>query len=111
MNVIFNITTTAASASLSRPAGRSSGIFYAALLPGLFGIMFVGSRRRSLRGLRFLALVVMLGFSTLWLASCGGSSHSGGGGGGGTTKGNYTITVTGTSGSSTASTSFQIVVQ
>jgi hypothetical protein len=111
MNVTFNITTTASSASLNRPE-RSSGIYYAALLPGLFGIIFtVGSRRRSLRGLRFLALVVMLGFSTLWLASCGGSSHSGGGGGGGTTKGNYTITVTGTSGSSTASTSFQIVVQ
>jgi hypothetical protein len=68
-------------------------IFYAALLPGLLGIMFVGgSRKRSLRGLRLLGLIAVLGFSTLWLASCGGGS-----GGGtkdpGTPKGPATVNV------------------
>jgi hypothetical protein len=69
-----------------------------------------GSRRRSLRGMRFLGLIVALGFSTLWLASCGGS-NSKSNSNPGTTKGTYTISVTGTSGASTATTSFQVIVQ
>jgi hypothetical protein len=110
--VSFAITTTAATAELRRPSDRGSRIFYAALLPGLLGIMLIGgSRRRSLRGMRFLGLIVALGFSTLWLASCGGSSSSGNPGNQGTPKGTYTVSVTGTSGTSTATTSFTIVVQ
>jgi hypothetical protein len=70
-------------------------LFYAAFLPGLFGIMFtVGSRKRSLRGMRLLGLIVVLGFSTLWLASCGGSSSGGGGNSDpGTPKGTSTVTI------------------
>ena len=112
--VSFAITTVAPTARLQRPLDRGTRILYAALLPGLFGIMFTfGSRRPSLRGMRLLGLIVVLGFSTLWLASCGGSSSSGGGGTSnpGTPKGNYTVSVTGTSGTSTATTSFQVVVQ
>ncbi len=112
--VSFSITTTASSAAAVRPADGRSRIFYAALLPGLLGVMFTaGSRRRTARGMRLLGLVIMLAFSTLWLASCGGSSSGGGGGGGGTgtTAGSYNVTVTGTSGSTIVSTSFQIVVQ
>jgi hypothetical protein len=116
--VNFSVSTSAASAAL-RPADGSgekrSRILYAALLPGLLGVMFTsGSRRRTARGMRLLGLVIVLAFSTLWLASCGGGSSSGGGGGGGstgTTAGSYNITVTGTSGSTVASTSFQMVVQ
>jgi hypothetical protein len=73
-------------------------IFYATLLPGLFGIIFtVGSRKRSLRGVRLLSLIVALGFSTMWLGSCGGS-NSNSNSNPGTPTGSYTITITGTSG-------------
>ena len=109
--VSFNITTTAPTVGSLRPSDRGTRIFYAALLPGLLGIMFTaGSRRRSLRGIRFLGLIVFLGFSTLWLASCGGSSNTNATGG--TTKGNYTITVSASSpGVPTQTATFQIVVQ
>jgi hypothetical protein len=81
------------------------------LLPGLFGIVFTfSSRKRSLCGMRLLGLIVILGCSSLWLASCGGGS-SGSTSNPGTPKGSYTVSVTGTSGTSTATTSFQIVVQ
>ena len=87
-------------------------IFYAALLPGLFGIMFtMGSRKRSLPGFRLLGLIVVLGFSTLWLASC-----SGGGSGNkdpGTPKGTSTVTVNSTTGGAAAITgsfTFQLTV-
>jgi len=109
--VSFNITTTAPTIGSLRPSDRSTPILYAALLPGLLGILFTaGLSRPSMRGIRFLGLIGVLGFSTLWLASCGGSSSSNRTGG--TTKGNYTITVSATSpGTPTASTTFQLVVQ
>jgi hypothetical protein len=61
--------------------------------------------------MRMLGLIVALGFSTLWLGSCGGSSSNGGGGNGGTTPGSYTITVGATSGTATTpAATFQLVV-
>src|SRR5271156_4264598 len=67
-SVTLNIATTAPTAQLRPPSGRGSRIFYALLLPGLFGIVFAaGSRTRSAR---LLGLVIVLGFSTLWLGSC-----------------------------------------
>jgi subtilase family serine protease len=97
--VSFGISTKAPTASL-RPPGRGTQIFYAALLPGLFGLMLTaGTRRRSLRGVRFLGLILVMGFSTIWLASCGGSS--GGNSNPGTPVGPYTMTVSATSGSAT----------
>jgi hypothetical protein len=51
---------------------------------------------------------MVLGFSTIWLGSCGGSNH--GPKDPGTPTGSYTITVTGTSGSLTRQTSFTLVV-
>jgi subtilase family serine protease len=109
--VTYNVTTTAPTASLHRPFDRGSRIFYAALLPGLFGILLTaGTRKRSARGLRLLGLIMMLGFSTLWLGSCGGSS-GGSNSNQGTPAGSYTVTVTGTSGSSTSSASFTLTVQ
>jgi subtilase family serine protease len=108
--VSFKITTTAPTIGALQPSDRGTPIFYAALLPGLLGIVFTARSRRSLRGVRFLALLVALGFSTLWLASCGGSSHTNPTGG--TTKGNYAITVSASSpGAPTESTTFQLVVQ
>jgi len=107
--VSFGVTTTAPTTAL-RHSSRRSGIFYAALLPGLLGILFTaGSRRRSLRGMRLLGLIVVLGFSTIWMASCGG------GGGGGTTNpgtpiGNYTITVNSLNGTATTAVTFTMDV-
>jgi subtilase family serine protease len=108
--VSFAITTKAPIARLDRPFDRGARIFYATLFPGLLGIVFVASsRKRSLRAVRLLGLLMMLGFSTIWLGSCGGSSSSSKKDPG-TPTGSYTITVTGTSGSLTSSATFTLVV-
>jgi subtilase family serine protease len=105
----FVITTKAPIARLERPFDRGSHILYATLLPGLLGIVFfASSRKRSLRSVHFLGFLMVLGFSTIWLGSCGGSNH--GPKDPGTPVGSYTITVTGTSGSLTRQTSFTLVV-
>ncbi|MGC1434156.1 MAG: protease pro-enzyme activation domain-containing protein [Candidatus Sulfotelmatobacter sp.] len=92
-SVSISLTTTAPTAQLRRPLDRGSRIFYAMLLPGLFGIVFAAGSRT--RGARLLSLIVVLGFSTLWLGSC-----DGGGGGGttippnpGTPAGTYVVTI------------------
>ena len=72
--VTLSISTAAPTGQMRPPLGRGSNIFYALLLPGLFGIVFAaGSRTRTAR---LLSLIVVLGFSTLWLGACGGSSNS-----------------------------------
>jgi hypothetical protein len=74
-------------------------MFYAVLLPGLMGVFFTfGSRKRSLRGMRLLGLIVVLGFSTMWMSSCGGSSGGSVGKNPGTPAGTYSVTVTATTG-------------
>jgi subtilase family serine protease len=103
--VTVSITTTApTSGQLRKPLDRGNHIFYAMLLPGLFGIVFTmgsrktaGSGKRAARVLRLLSFIVVLGFSTMWLASCGGGS-SGGGGNPGTPAGTYSITINSTAG-------------
>jgi subtilase family serine protease len=108
----FAVTTTAPTMSQSKPFGRGMRIFYAALLPGLLGSMFtVGSRRRSLRGMRLLGLICLLGFSTLWLGSCSGSGGSIKNAG--TAAGSYTVTINATTGGANpqmATTNFTVVV-
>ncbi len=95
--VSLNITTIAPTAQLHPPLGTGRGIFYAALLPGVLGIVFTaGSRKRAARSLRFLSLIVVLGFSTLWLASC--SSNSSSTKNPGTPAGSYPVTVNATTG-------------
>jgi subtilase family serine protease len=90
------LKTTPVTTQLSPPLGRGSRIFYALLLPGLFGIVFAGSRTR---GLRMLCLIVVLGFSTLWLGSCGGGGNSNTTQPNpGTPKGQYTVTIAATTG-------------
>jgi subtilase family serine protease len=93
----FLITTTAATGKLQRPFERTR-IFYAVLLPGLLGIVFTfGSSRRSRSGMRMLGMIMVLGFSTLWLGSCSGS-NGGNNSNPGTPKGSYTITINATTG-------------
>lgn len=113
--VSFMITTTAATARLQKPFERSR-LFYAVLLPGLMGIVLTfGSRKRSLRGLRMLGLMLVLGVSTIWLGSCGNSNNSSSSNPG-TPKQTYTFSVSATTGGSGAITgnspySFQVTVQ
>ena len=110
-NVTFQITTSAPTAKLETPVHRGMKMFYAAFLPGLVGFVLLGTtRRRSMRGMRILGMFMVLGVSTMWMASCGGNS-AGVIKNQGTPKSSYTITVTGTSGSATNSASFQLVVQ
>ena len=93
----ITITTTAPSGALRRPFDQQK-IFYAALFPGLAGIMFTfTSRKRRLRGMRMLGLIMVLGFSTLWLGSCGGSNSSQKNPG--TPAGPYSIVINANSGS------------
>lgn len=95
--VTLTIATTAPTTEMRGPFDRGTRIFYALLLPGLLGIVFTaGSRRRSLRGMRLLGLIVLLGLSTLWLGSCGGSGGTQSNPG--TPTGTYTITVNATTG-------------
>jgi len=111
-SVSVNITTVAPTAQLRQPLGSSRGIFYAALLPGLLGIVFTaGSRKRAVRGLRFLSLILVLGFSTLWLGACSSSSHPSNPG---TPAGSYVVTINATTGGAspvTGSTTITLVVQ
>jgi hypothetical protein len=101
--VAITLGTMAPTSQLRRPLSGSP-IFYALLLPGLFGVVFVAGSRT--RGMRLLGLFVVLSFSTLWLGSCGGS------GGGGTTTppnpgtppGTYTVTISATTGAPTGGT-------
>ncbi len=95
--VAVNLVTTPPTAELRRPLSGTR-IFYALLLPGLFGIVLAAGSRT--RGARLLSLIVILGFSTLWLGACGGSS---GGGNNtptnpGTPAGKYVLTINATTG-------------
>lgn len=106
--VSFHITTTPPTVAALRPSERGARIFYAALLPGLMGIVVAAGSRRFPRGMRLLGLIVVLGLSTLWLGSCGSSNKNNANPG--TPKGTYSITVAGASGA-TVTTTLQLVVQ
>ena len=75
-----------------------------------FGVVLLGGANR--RRWSVLLGLLMIGL-LLFLPACGGGSSGGGGGGGnpGTPIGNYTVTVTATSGSLTHNTTFMLVVQ
>ena len=95
--VTLKLATTPVTAQLLRPVlGPGRRIFFAMLLPGLFGLVFaVGSRTRSLR---LLGLIVVLGFSTLWLGACGGNNGNTSLKNPGTPPGTYAVTINATTG-------------
>jgi N-acetylneuraminic acid mutarotase len=112
-------TTAASYATLAYPerpgTAHPGASWYAAGGSALACILLIGipARRRSWRTmLRMSALLVVL---TSGVLSCGGGGSAGGAGGGtsipGTTAGTYTITVTGTSGTTTASGAVTLTVQ
>jgi hypothetical protein len=108
-------TTAATSAALALPK-RPGVPWYVAGGATLAGLLLLGipARRRNWRTmLGMIALLVALAGGML---ACGGGGSGGGGGGGGggisgTTAGTYTITVTGTSGSTTANGAVTLTVQ
>lgn len=95
-SVTVTIKTTAPTTELRHPFDNHR-IFYAMLLPGLFGIMLVAGGRK--RGATLLGMIIVLGCFTLGAASCGGG-NSGGGvtSNPGTQAGNYTVTINATTG-------------
>jgi subtilase family serine protease len=109
--VTLTITTTAPTGKMESPLGNANRIFYAALLPGMLGIVFMsGSRRRSVT--RMLGLILVLGVSTLWIASCGGTNGSGTKNAG-TPTGQYSVVVNATTGGAapiTSSVQFTLAV-
>ncbi len=104
-SVSLTVTTTAPTARLQLPVERASRIFYAVLLPGLFGIVLtLSSRKRSLGNMRMVAMIAVLGLSAMWMASCGGTSNSSNKNPG-TPTGSYTVVVNATTGGSAPLTS------
>jgi len=108
----LTVTTTAATtAALARP--KSNGApWYAAGGATLACLLFIGIPVRRRRWRTMLGMLVLLAFLTGAIVSCGGSSGGSGGGTSnpGTTTGSYTITVTGTSGSITQTTTVNLTV-
>jgi hypothetical protein len=108
VSTTLTISTTAASSS-ARLGGdwRNAGRILAAFL--FLGLI----PRRRWKGLALLALLCIVG--TAAIIGCGGGSSGGGGTtpptNPGTTAGNYSVTVTATSGTITASTTIPISVQ
>lgn len=93
---------------------RSTGIFYAMLLP-IGGMTLLGagftSRRKKLVAVMLLCLAIT---GIVFMVACGGGSSNGGGGGGGggTPAGTYTITVQGTAtGATTQTQTLTLTVQ
>jgi hypothetical protein len=97
----IKITTTPASAILPQPSNRMPTLPLGQVIPILLALGLL-SLIPSIKKLRLpigIAATMLILFT---LAGCGGGGGSSGGGGGGTTgtpKGNYTLTVTGKSGS------------
>jgi hypothetical protein len=89
-SVTATFMTTPKTTQLMPLGGRR--VFYALLLPGLFGIFFLAGPRT--RGIRLLSLMVVLGCSTLWLGACGGGGSSSTPPNNGTPTGTYAVTIT-----------------
>jgi hypothetical protein len=73
----LTITTAAPTARLW-PGSGGSGLFYALLIPGLFGVMLlpVGNGKGRFRRARLLGLMVGLVGLSLWLPACGGGAST-----------------------------------
>jgi len=108
--VSLSIATTGPTAKRSPVFGHHQGLFYAMLLPGFLGMVSMAGRKRTLRGLRLLALIVVLGLSAMWIA-CGGGSSSGAPANTGTPAGTSSVTVSAASGTLLGSTKITLTVQ
>jgi hypothetical protein len=105
----LSVSTTAASAALSKP----KDIFWPTAGGAVLAlVVFFGIPARKRNWPALLGLLVL--FVSVGAIGCGGGGSSGGGGGGttnpGTTAGTYTVTVTATSGSITQTTPVTLTV-
>jgi hypothetical protein len=111
---LLTITTTAAtSAALAHPALPPAARWYIAGATGLAFVMLIGVPVHRRGGHTRLGILVFLTIFIEGLIACGGGSGGGGSGSGnpGTTPGAYVVTVTGTSGSITATGAVALTVQ
>jgi hypothetical protein len=114
-NVVMSISTISASRAQTAAANPRKFLEYA-LWFGVPGIVVLARRPRRppwKPWIRQVLVLAMLGLISVSLPSCGGGTGSSGGGGGGGGGGNptaYVVTVTGTSGSLTHSTTVQLLV-
>ncbi len=115
---ILTISTVSAVASVPQPW---KSLYYAFLLP-IGGLALIGASFKSCaRHITTILLICLMASGLLWMLACGGGSSStttnnGGnsgnnGGGSSTTSGNYTVTVTGTSGALTQTSTLTLTVQ
>jgi hypothetical protein len=97
----LTITTTGTSALAVPPNESQSRPIYAVWIQlqgvGLCGMMLAGSRSRS-RKLRVIILMALMIAALMFMMACAGGTGMGSQPSSGTTPGDYTITVTGTSG-------------
>lgn len=111
VNVVMTISTTAATSSLRIPGQRRTYLYaFALMLPGI--VIVWGTTERNRRHSRKPTLLAILFLLAIGLNSCGGvSSGANNTTTQQTTAGNYTITVTGTSGSLSSSTNVGLIVE
>jgi len=112
----LTITTTAPTSALLAEPDKRSIPWFAAGSTALACILLFAFPARLRRWRSMLAMMVLLATLVSGVLSCGGAGSGGGGGGGGggtpgTTAGAYTITVTGTSGTTTATGTINLTVQ
>lgn len=102
-------TTAATSGALVYPSSTGSP-WYAAgggvTLAGLIMLVIPAKRRRR----SLIGMILLLGFICSVIGSCGGGTKGGGSGNPGTTSGSYTITVAGTSGTVSNTTTVNLTV-
>jgi hypothetical protein len=114
--IVLTIATNAPIPASAKLNGKMGLALYALFLPGLLivaGWKRGGLKRRIARSRRyflFLLLPLVLMMIGL-LPACGGGGGGGGGGQPGTPPGNYTVTVTATSGALTRTASVSLTVQ
>ena len=107
---MLTITTIAAkSAALARPV-QPAARWYIATATGLAFVMLIGIPAHGRSGYTRLGILVFLTVFVGGLIACGGGGSSGGSNPG-TTPGAYVVTVTGTSGSVTATGAVALTVQ
>jgi hypothetical protein len=108
-DVVLTVTTTASTAALARPP-----IFYAMWLPlsalSFIGMTVLGIPRRRRKAAAIVVTLVCGSWLGLLIGCGGGSSGSTTPPYNGTPKGTYTVTVRGTSGNLTETTTFSLTV-